>query len=26
LQSTSDQFIIAPGIKGMVMRVFTMPC
>jgi isocitrate dehydrogenase kinase/phosphatase len=25
MQSTSDQFIIAPGIKGMVMSVFTMP-
>lgn len=25
MQSTSDQFMIAPGIKGMVMCVFTMP-
>lgn len=25
MQSTDDQFIIAPGIKGMVMSVFTMP-
>ena len=25
MTSTSDQFIIAPGIKGMVMTVFTMP-
>jgi isocitrate dehydrogenase kinase/phosphatase len=25
MTSTSDQFIIAPGIKGMVMSVFTMP-
>ena len=25
MQSTSDQFMIAPGIKGMVMSVFTMP-
>ncbi len=25
LQSSSDQFIIAPGIKGMVMSVFTLP-
>jgi isocitrate dehydrogenase kinase/phosphatase len=25
MQSTSDQFIIAPGIKGMVMSVFTLP-
>ncbi|HDY83886.1 MAG TPA: bifunctional isocitrate dehydrogenase kinase/phosphatase [Halieaceae bacterium] len=25
MQNTSDQFIIAPGIKGMVMSVFTMP-
>ncbi len=25
MQSTTDQFIIAPGIKGMVMSVFTMP-
>tara|TARA_R110000823_G_scaffold295738_3_gene415607 strand:+ start:61344 stop:63113 length:1770 start_codon:yes stop_codon:yes gene_type:complete len=25
MQSTTDQFIIAPGIKGMVMTVFTMP-
>jgi isocitrate dehydrogenase kinase/phosphatase len=25
MQSTNDQFIIAPGIKGMVMSVFTMP-
>jgi isocitrate dehydrogenase kinase/phosphatase len=24
MQSTSDKFIIAPGIKGMVMAVFTM--
>ncbi len=25
MTSTSDKFIIAPGIKGMVMSVFTMP-
>jgi len=25
MQDTSDQFMIAPGIKGMVMSVFTMP-
>ncbi len=25
MQSTSDQFNIAPGIKGMVMTVFTLP-
>jgi isocitrate dehydrogenase kinase/phosphatase len=25
MQGTSDQFIIAPGIRGMVMLVFTMP-
>ncbi len=25
MQSTSDKFIIAPGIKGMVMCVFTLP-
>ncbi len=25
MESTTDQFIIAPGIKGMVMTVFTMP-
>jgi len=25
MQKTSDQFIIAPGIKGMVMSVFTLP-
>ena len=25
MKSTSDQFMIAPGIKGMVMSVFTMP-
>ena len=25
MQSTTDQFIIAPGIKGMVMSVFTLP-
>jgi isocitrate dehydrogenase kinase/phosphatase len=25
MQNTSDQFIIAPGIKGMVMSVFTLP-
>jgi isocitrate dehydrogenase kinase/phosphatase len=25
MQNTSDQFSIAPGIKGMVMLVFTMP-
>jgi len=25
MESTTDQFIIAPGIKGMVMSVFTMP-
>ncbi|MCB1702906.1 MAG: bifunctional isocitrate dehydrogenase kinase/phosphatase [Pseudomonadales bacterium] len=25
MDSTTDQFIIAPGIKGMVMCVFTMP-
>ncbi|MEZ5566860.1 MAG: bifunctional isocitrate dehydrogenase kinase/phosphatase [Halioglobus sp.] len=25
MQSTTDKFIIAPGIKGMVMTVFTMP-
>lgn len=25
MQSTTDKFIIAPGIKGMVMLVFTMP-
>lgn len=25
MKSTSDQFMIAPGIKGMVMTVFTMP-
>ena len=25
MRSTSDKFIIAPGIKGMVMTVFTLP-
>ena len=25
MQATSDKFMIAPGIKGMVMTVFTMP-
>jgi isocitrate dehydrogenase kinase/phosphatase len=25
MRSTSDQFILAPGIKGMVMSVFTLP-
>ena len=25
MQSTTDKFMIAPGIKGMVMSVFTMP-
>lgn len=25
MQNTSDKFIIAPGIKGMVMSVFTLP-
>ena len=25
LRHSSDQFIIAPGIKGMVMSVFTLP-
>ncbi len=25
MQSTHDKFIIAPGIKGMVMSVFTLP-
>lgn len=25
MTNTTDQFIIAPGIKGMVMSVFTMP-
>jgi len=25
MQSTTDKFMIAPGIKGMVMTVFTMP-
>lgn len=25
MKSTHDQFIIAPGIKGMVMSVFTLP-
>ena len=25
MKETSDQFIIAPGIKGMVMSVFTLP-
>ena len=25
LQHSSDKFIIAPGIKGMVMSVFTLP-
>jgi isocitrate dehydrogenase kinase/phosphatase len=25
MQNTSDQFIVAPGIKGMVMSVFTLP-
>ncbi len=25
LQSSDDQFVIAPGIKGMVMSVFTLP-
>jgi isocitrate dehydrogenase kinase/phosphatase len=25
MQSTTDKFIIAPGIKGMVMSVFTLP-
>ena len=25
LRNSSDQFIIAPGIKGMVMTVFTLP-
>ncbi|GAB4399528.1 MAG: bifunctional isocitrate dehydrogenase kinase/phosphatase [Microscillaceae bacterium] len=25
LQNTEDQFVIAPGIRGMVMAVFTLP-
>ena len=25
LQHSSDQFVIAPGVKGMVMSVFTLP-
>jgi isocitrate dehydrogenase kinase/phosphatase len=25
VRSTNDQFIVAPGIKGMVMTVFTLP-
>jgi isocitrate dehydrogenase kinase/phosphatase len=25
ISSTADQFIVAPGIKGMVMTVFTLP-
>lgn len=25
LQNSSDQFVIAPGVKGMVMCVFTLP-
>jgi isocitrate dehydrogenase kinase/phosphatase len=25
MKNTSDQFIVAPGIKGMVMSVFTLP-
>lgn len=25
LDKTSDQFVVAPGIKGMVMTVFTLP-
>jgi isocitrate dehydrogenase kinase/phosphatase len=25
LESSSDQFVVAPGIKGMVMTVFTLP-
>lgn len=25
MQTTTDQFVIAPGIKGMVMCVFTLP-
>ena len=25
IRSTEDQFIVAPGIKGMVMTVFTLP-
>jgi len=25
MRSTQDQFIVAPGIKGMVMTVFTLP-
>lgn len=25
MESTTDQFVIAPGIKGMVMSVFTLP-
>ena len=25
LETSSDQFIVAPGIKGMVMTVFTLP-
>ncbi|MEH6551799.1 MAG: bifunctional isocitrate dehydrogenase kinase/phosphatase [Pseudomonadales bacterium] len=25
LQSSDDQFVLAPGIKGMVMSVFTLP-
>lgn len=25
MRSTSDKFIVAPGIKGMVMTVFTLP-
>ncbi len=25
IRSTEDQFIVAPGIKGMVMAVFTLP-
>ncbi|KEI72375.1 bifunctional isocitrate dehydrogenase kinase/phosphatase [Endozoicomonas elysicola] len=25
LQNSSDQFVIAPGVKGMVMSVFTLP-
>lgn len=25
LQSSKDQFVVAPGVKGMVMTVFTLP-
>ncbi|TFV97481.1 bifunctional isocitrate dehydrogenase kinase/phosphatase [Algoriphagus kandeliae] len=25
LQSSTDQFVVAPGVKGMVMTVFTLP-